>query len=541
MAREYFDNTQYFVGQDSNAPAPTAVATPMPTVNPGGTPQGSLPTPQPRLSLDGSSPLSTNSLKTLPTPKLPEPQAPTVVNEYVTSMSGNVAAQRKAVEDAYKRQLDNVKIEQEKVQKEIDEYTKKQKDIIEGSEVKDLTSPFREELERNERNRLSVNENFEANQKLVGELERLLTQSSNMMSQLRNTKVPGLAGLTQSPRAMQAMEDINARVGVIQGVMAARSGQISEAYNMIDRSMDAITADRKDQLNYYSTLVSFYQDQKDDAGNKLLELNKEEKAWISSQVGLLESDLERSQATSDYIKELMINPETAKFMADAGITLNDSVESIQGKMAKATEIKQRQDEAKQNQKEAFDAGITSEFYNRGGTIIRTSDGWGFEDPEEFLKMTGLTIEEAQAKGMIEDYSMYSNVERDQIIALMGAFPDAGIRPTDSLEQAEMKLDSSRIYQESVRPPSRGGGGGGSKLKSVDVEDYINKLAADNGGINNENRYDLWESVANQIEMSGADPTDYNALLWEYFHPEGKKGYKKYILGQDSEDDDEDIY
>ena len=539
MPRDYFDNSQYFVGQDNNSPAPAAVATPMPAVNPGGTPQGSLPTPQPRVDLNGSTPLSTNNLKTLPSPKLPEPQAPTVVNEYVTSMSGNVATQRKTLEDAYKRQLDNVKLEQEKVQKQIDEYNKKQTDIIEGQEVKDLTSPFREELERNERNRLHVNENFEANQKLVGELERLLTQSSNMMTQLRNTKVPGLAGLTQSPRAMQAIEDINARVGVIQGVMAARTGQIGEAYNMIDRSVDAITADRKDQLNYYSTLVDFYEGQKDDAGNKLLELNKEEKAWISSQVGLLESDLERSQATSDYIKELMINPETAKFMADAGITLNDSVESIQGKMAKQTEIKARQEEAKQNQKEAFDAGITSEFYNRGGTIIRTSDGWAFNSPEEFLKMTGMTIEQAQARGIIEDYSLYSNIERDQIIALMGAFPDAGIRPTDSLEAAEMKLDKSRIYQESVRPPSSGGRGG-SGLKSADIEDYINKLAADNGGINDENRYDMWDAVATQIEMSGGDPTDYNELLWEYFHPEGSKGYKKYILGQDGEED-EDVF
>jgi len=538
MAKEYIDNgqNQFYVGQDAPgggaAPAPMA---PMPAVNPGGTPTATVPAPKPRVNLTGSTPLSTNNLTTLPTPKLPTPTAPNVMDEYVTSMSGTIQGQRKTLEDRYKRELDDVKVQQEESQKKIDEFNKKQEGLLD--DAKDLTDPFRNELENNERNRLHVNENFEANQKLVGELERLLTQSSNMMSQLRNSRIPGLAGISQSPRAMQAMEDVSARVGVIQGVMSARSGQISEAYNMIDRSVSAINADRKDQLNYYSSLVDFYENQKDTEGNKLIELNKEEKAWIDSQVGLLEGDLERSQATSDYIKELMINPETAKFMADAGVTLNDSVESIQNKMAVQTEIKQRQEEAKVNQKEAFDAGITSEFYDKGGTIVRTSDGWGFKDPEEFLKMTGMTIEQAQAKGMIENYDVYSNIEREQIIGLMGAFPDAGIRPTDSLETAEMKLDQSRIYQESVRPPSSGSGRGGS-FKDSDLEDYIKDLAAENGGITDENRYELWDMVASKL---GDNATEYNDILWEYFHPEGAKGYKKYVLGQDGEGDDEDIF
>jgi len=114
--------------------------------------------------------------------------------------------------------------------------------------------------------------------------------------------------------------------------MSARNGQISQAYNMIDRSINAITADKQDQLTYYSTLFNFYESQKDAEGNKLTTLTNEKKSFLNAQIGLLENDMAQAQNNADYIKELMTDPDSASFMAKAGVTLNDSPETVNQKI-----------------------------------------------------------------------------------------------------------------------------------------------------------------------------------------------------------------
>jgi hypothetical protein len=72
-----------------------------------------------------------------------------------------------------------------------------------------------------------------------------------------------------------------------------------------------------------------------------------------------------------------------------------------------------------------------------------------------------------------------------------------------------------------------------KLNTSNVENYIKYMASESGGISDKNRYDLWDKVAKEITAEGGNPTQYDALLWRYFHPEGTAGYKKYVLGQGS--------
>jgi hypothetical protein len=435
-------------------------------------------------------PPSTSDMRVVTAPKLPEPNAPGVFDEFIGSMTNNAALQRKSVEDAYKRQRSEIDLKQKEAQTKIDAFNKKQEGVIEGG-VKENLTPFRADLENSERNRLSIDKNFEDNQKLVNELDTLLTQSNNMMTQLRGSKIPGLAGISQSPRALQAMADVSARVGVIQAVMDARNGQISQGYNMIDRSVNAINADRQDQLNYYSTLYDFYQNQKDEEGKKIYQLDQQEQSYINKQIGLLEGDMERSQATADYIKELMINPESAKFMADAGVTLNDSVESIQTKMAQQADIVERKAVAEEVKKELFDAGIKTQFAIRNGEIVRTADGWSFKDEEEFKKMTGMSVQDAQAKGMVSEYSSDVVINRQQVVGLMDKFWDAGIQPGDDVATATAKAMRSPSYLETMRRSSGGGGGGGSSDGS--------KAASEGIG--------LYNSTIEEALLGGASPEE----------------------------------
>ena len=193
--------------------------------------------------------------------------------------------------------------------------------------------PFRAEMEKAERERLKVEENYFASQALTNELDTLLTEGNQIIQQQK--EVTGLANIRE-PRINKTISDITARTGVIQAVLSARSGQIAQAYNLIDRSVQATTADRQDQLNYYNTLLQFYTGEKDSEGNNLVNLTNEQKQYIQANISLLQNDLAMSMESVENIKSAMANPATAKIYADAGISLNDSIAEINSKLSQYT-------------------------------------------------------------------------------------------------------------------------------------------------------------------------------------------------------------
>lgn len=64
-----------------------------------------------------------------------------------------------------------------------------------------------------------------------------------------------------------------------------------------------------------------------------------------------------------------------------------------------------------------------------------------------------------------------------------------------------------------------------------INDAIKSFVTANGGVNNNNRYDLWDGAVKGIQAMGVTPSSYDALLWNYFHPEGLEGFKTHRLGQ----------
>lgn len=271
-----------------------------------------------------------------PGPTLPKPTAPAANETYVNSLTAEAAANRKAVEDRYKSELAGIDTQRTAAQTKIDEYTTKQEGVL--GDVNDLTRPFRQTLEETERKRLYVDENFQANQKLVGELDSLLTDGNEIIK--RQREEGGLASVAV-PKLNQTISDINARAGVIQAVIAARNGQISQAYTMIDRTARAIDADRQDRLSYYKALDSFYSNEKDAQGKKLITLDSDKKKFLAAQIGLLEQDADQSQKNVDYIKGLMQDPKTALTVAQAGVTLKDTPEQVNAKLAEQEYREQR--------------------------------------------------------------------------------------------------------------------------------------------------------------------------------------------------------
>jgi len=262
-------------------------------------------------------------------PELPQPVATDIKEKYTQAILEDVQKKRIQLENEINRQQELLKTQQEAAQKRMDEFTKKIDDTME-QDVQPLLEPFREDLEKTERERLKIEENYFENQKLVDEMETLLTDIQANVQ--REKEMTGLASIRE-PRIKKASEDAMARVGVIEAVMSSRNNQIQVGFQMIDRSVSAINADRQDQLNYYDALINFYDKQRDEEGNKILQLDKQEREFLDMKINILSSDLADSEVNAQYIKDLMIDPNNARIIGQSGVTLNDTPQQIQDKFS----------------------------------------------------------------------------------------------------------------------------------------------------------------------------------------------------------------
>jgi len=220
-------------------------------------------------------------------PELPKPTAVDTTTSFVTSLTADLDAKRKSLDDTYNKQLEQIRTQQAEYQKQMDEITAKQDQTLQ-QDIQPLLEPFRQQFETSERERLKVEENFFANQKMTEELQTLLTQGNDLITKAQKENIPLIF---RNANVSKVMSDIAARAGVLEASLAARNNQIAQAYSLIDRSVQATVADRQDRLNYFSTLLDFYQNQKDEAGNKLLTLDKKEEQFVNAQISLIESDL----------------------------------------------------------------------------------------------------------------------------------------------------------------------------------------------------------------------------------------------------------
>jgi len=195
---------------------------------------------------------------------------------FVTGVTAEAEAAKQALQDTLTRQ-------QGEIETKITGLREKEQAVLE-TDIKPLTTPFREDLEKAERERLFIDKNFQANQELTNELDTLLTEGNELIRQQQ--EVTGLAAV-RNPRIQKSMDDVTARTGVIQAVINARNGQISVAENMIDRSVDAIVGDRQDQISYYETILNLNR-------QDIINLDKKSQKLAEEQLNIKKGDLDRA-------------------------------------------------------------------------------------------------------------------------------------------------------------------------------------------------------------------------------------------------------
>jgi hypothetical protein len=160
---------------------------------------------------------------------------------YINNLNSEVANAKLA--------LDN-NIAGQRTTTQADLSTAKAKETVALGEVQKLTTPFRQDLEATQREQLGTNKVLADQKSLLGELDQLLTEGNDLIRQQK--EVTGLEAI-RNPRIQKTMDDVAARAGVINAVVSLQNTYLANAYTSIDRSVNAITQDRQDQLLQHSS------------------------------------------------------------------------------------------------------------------------------------------------------------------------------------------------------------------------------------------------------------------------------------------------
>jgi len=172
--------------------------------------------------------------------------------------------------------------------------------------------------------------------------------------------------------------------------------------------------------------------------------------------------IDRLKLASDFVnnsvrlKELDTNA-ARQGLADAitlvGDTINLSRTTLGDLFAKQDREQARSDTALQFR---LDNNIQTPFFNVGGTIFDAGSMEGIPTEAEFQTRYGMSLAQAEAKGLVSVLNPGQQEERALVADLITKFPDARIKLSGTLDQAQSKLSSSPSYRKAI---STGDGSG----------------------------------------------------------------------------------
>lgn len=262
-------------------------------------------------------------------PDMPEPTAQTEQEAFQLSVSEEAARARKNLENTLTAQRDAALKRQDDLNKRLEKLVQEQ-DPTKRETFKQEQEILKNQLEAAETASSTLEEDFKKRRSVVNELDTLLTQGNNLIQMSQGAPISRYRSLS----TVRAMQNVQARAGVLQAVVSGLDGNINAAHSIINNSSNAVAAVWQDQLAYNQTYMQLVK-------SGQLAKNKIQEEYAQAQVALAENKLNQLDATRAYIESLMIDPASAQFIADAGITLNDSVEQINAKMQQQADLEER--------------------------------------------------------------------------------------------------------------------------------------------------------------------------------------------------------
>lgn len=288
------------------------------------------PAPAPATTPDGS--VEAETLQSGGTPELPTPTATTEQEGFQAGLEASITSAKANLDTTLKTSRDDSLKRQEALNKQMESLMKKS-DPTERGTFDQEQRIIQNQLDAAETASATLEEDFNKRRSVVGELDRLLTEGNQAIQQAQGMPV---AMSVLNKNITQTAQMVQARAGVLNAVISGLDGNVNAAHSIINNSSNAVAAVWNDQLAYNNAYMNL-------VGNGELAKNKIHDDYAQSQIMLAESKLSQLEETKNYITELMIDPQSAQFIADAGITLNDSVDEINTKMATETKRVERED------------------------------------------------------------------------------------------------------------------------------------------------------------------------------------------------------
>lgn len=262
-------------------------------------------------------------------PTLPNATAPTLADQFNTSLSTTLQSQTAQLAQELQTQTANYQSKIDALNQQTSEYRQLESAGLanENSTVAAETSAKQAALEQEQQ---QFEQNYTARQALVDQLSTLLTTGQSVIQEMQQTT--GLSSI-MSPRIAKTMTDVQAQAGVITATLSAMSDQIGLAQNQLKSATDAITSIYGDQISYWQSVVSFYDSQAKDTTSQISSLTAAQKTYVDAQIQTLQDKITSTQTTATIIQKAMLDPTTALAYSKAGVTLSDSPEQINAKLA----------------------------------------------------------------------------------------------------------------------------------------------------------------------------------------------------------------
>lgn len=305
------------------APTTTKTATPPPA------PRPTAPPPPRPITQAGA--VDATAITTTTT-QMPAPTAQKAAEVKQAGIQQQVDSARTSLETKLAKERDRALQAQEQLNRQLQDM-QKESDPTKRATYAQEQEILRNQLDAAETASRTLEQDFEKRRATVDELDRLLTEGNNLIAMSQGAPI-SLQALNK--KTNRTIQDVQARAGVLEAVIAGVDGNIAQAQSLIQSAQGTVQTYWQDQVAYNNAYMSLVE-----SGE--LAKNKIESDYASSQIALAESKLVQLEETSNYIQSLMIDPQSAQFIADAGITLNDSVDEVNAKMAEQNRKMEIQD------------------------------------------------------------------------------------------------------------------------------------------------------------------------------------------------------
>lgn len=255
--------------------------------------------------------------------------APTLAEQFHTSLSSTLDSQQKALEVSYKQQEQSYTQQKDALTKQNSDYQQLEMTglVQEGSAMQKASADKAAALDQYQQ---EYKTNFDARQKLTDTLKTLLDTGQSIIANLKSTS--GLSSIMNA-KISQTMADVQGQAGVISTALAAYDSQIGLATTHLNTTVAAISSIYNDQKAYWENVVSFYKGQETANNAKLVSLSTDEQKYVDAQIKLQETNIANTQATAKLIQAAMLDPKTALTYAKAGVSLTDSPAQVAQKLA----------------------------------------------------------------------------------------------------------------------------------------------------------------------------------------------------------------